>query len=65
MSDARFDAKAGINHDKTLGEKLREMLGLTIRPRQANTRGLRNIVDAHEHEIETPRPDAARFEIET
>ena len=64
MSDARFDAKAGIDHDQTLGQQLREMLGLAIRPRKADARGLRDIVDAHEHEIEPPRADATRFEIE-
>jgi hypothetical protein len=39
------------------------MLGLAVRPRESNSRGLRNVVDAEEHEIKPARADAARFEI--
>ena len=58
-----LDAKARIDHDQPLGQKLREMLGFAIGPRKANARGLRDVVDAQKDEIEPPRADAARFEI--
>ena len=60
----RLNAEAGIDHDQALGQQLREMLGLAIRPREADARGLRDVIDAQEDEIEPPRADAARFEIE-
>ena len=59
-----FDAKAGINDDKAFGEKLRKVLRLAVRSREANTRGLRDIIDADEDEIETPCADASRFQIQ-
>ena len=61
----RLDAEAGIDHDETLGQQLREMLGLPIVARTPDARCLRNVVDAQEHEIEPRRADAARFEIKT
>ena len=39
------------------------MLGLAVRPRKPDARGLRDVIDAQEDEIEPPRADAARFEI--
>ena len=59
-----LDAEAGIDHHQTLGKKLCEMLGLAIGARKPDARGLRDIVDANEHQIETPRADAARLQVE-
>ena len=56
--------KPGSITTRRSAKQLREMLGLAIRARKPDARGLRDIVDAEEDEIEPPRADAARFEIE-
>ena len=39
-------------------------MGSRVRTRKADARRLGDIVDAHENQIEPPRADAARFEID-
>jgi hypothetical protein len=54
-----LDAETGVDYHKAFGEKFRKMPRLAVGSRETDTRGLRDVIDAREDEIETPCADAS------
>ena len=58
-----LDSETRIDQHEPLVQKFREMLRVAIGAGRTDPDALRDVVDAHEHKIETARTDAAHFEI--
>jgi hypothetical protein len=60
-----LDAEPGVDQYKPFGQQLSEMSRLAIWARQSDPDRLRQIVNAHEHQIEAASADAPDFQIAT